>query len=253
MSAASAVESESKDSFAVTDTLNEVKATYTFARLNDTDCSVKIANKTEATIAVIPSKVEIDGSEYRVTEVAANGFASSSKLIRVKLPASIKKINDMAFSNCAELTRIDLSNVEEIGSNVFYRCPKLSALSIPKSVIKISSTILRGNTTDVYVRAASAGEEWSASWNTGNNSGNVEYNSTYKAPLELETVYSATTTRSSAPVMVGYVVAGGQPRTDSYYVEENDNIFIPNMYNGEIILGLSESAFMETSFNQLVI
>ncbi len=250
---AAVVESENEDNFIVTDTLNEVAATYTFARLNETDCSVKISNKSEATIAVIPSKAEIDGTEYRVTEVAANGFASSPKLLRVKLPASIKKVNNMAFSNCAALERIDLSNVVEIGSNVFYRCPKLNALSIPKSVKTIGSTILRGNTTDVYVRASAAGENWSTSWNTGNNSSNVEYNSTYKAPLELETVYSAPTARSSTPVMVGYVVAGGQPRTDSYYIEEDSNIFIPNMYNGEIILGISESAFIETAFNQLVI
>ncbi len=95
---------------------NKVYATYQFVKLNETDCSVRITNKTLATTANIPSEGIIDGKKYVVTEIASNGFMSSTKLKVVKLSHSIKKIGNMAFANCSQLQYVDLFNVEELGN-----------------------------------------------------------------------------------------------------------------------------------------
>ena len=56
---------------------DEIRATYTYTQLNDTECEVKIANGAEATIAYIPQKAIIGGKDYKVSQIALNGFSSS--------------------------------------------------------------------------------------------------------------------------------------------------------------------------------
>lgn len=251
------------ETFAVSSYETNVNATYEFIPLNGTDCSVRITNKTEATKAVIPQTAEIEGQKYRVTEVTANGFMSCSKLERISLPKSITKVGNMAFANCAKLKRINLADVKELGNSVFYRCPELSELLIPESAESIGTYLLRNNDTQVYVRAQSAPSGWAANWNGNNANQNVEYGSTYVHPLELEGVYE-NVARSSEPQLVGYNLAGGQPRTDNFYItsensgdttisDTDGNIFIPAQYNGVDILGIDDFAFEFVNFNQLVI
>lgn len=71
---------------------NKVNATYEFIKLNATDCSVRITNKSEATTALIPSIGTIDGVDYSVTEIASNGFMSSPNLKVVRLSNTIKRL-----------------------------------------------------------------------------------------------------------------------------------------------------------------
>ena len=59
-----------ESNFVVTEYENMTPAEYSFTRLNESDCSVRLENKATATKAVIPSKAEIDGVEYNVTEIA---------------------------------------------------------------------------------------------------------------------------------------------------------------------------------------
>jgi len=254
---------ETDNSFVVLSNANNIPATYEYVALNDTECAVRITNKSTATKAVIPSFVEMDGKTYSVTEVVSNGFISASQLERVSLPNSIKKLGNFAFANCKKLERINLANVEEIGNNAFYRCPELKELILPKSVNKIGSNILSGNNTQVKVRAEAVGADWHTSWNTNNQNQVIEFNSKTVQPLELEPVYESST-RSSENSIIGYALAGGQPRTDDFYItkenadsstdtDSSNNIFIPKEYNGEEIVGIASNAFEGSSFNQLVV
>lgn len=240
------------EDFVVTDTADEVLAEYQYSVINETECNVRITNKTTATKAIIPNVAEIDGKEYKVTEIAVNGFLSAAKLVRVKLPSSIKKIGNMAFANCTSLQRVVMANVVEIGNNAFYRCTSLEHLVLPQSVQVVGSTILRSNNTQVHIRAQAASENWAENWNTGNTNTEVDYNSQYIEPLELETIYR-TVARTSEPQMVGYAVAEGQPRTDMFYEEQGSNIFLPNMYNGDYLLAINNGAFENAVCEKLVI
>ncbi len=260
---ASAETVTSTDEFFVADYEETVLATYDFMPLSQTECSVRITNKTVATKAIVPKTAEIEGEIYTVTEVATNGFMNSTELVRVSLPNTIKKIGNTAFANCAKLKRINLANVKELGSSVFYKCAQLKEVVIPKSVEKLGGNIFRSINTQVRVRAEQAGEGWASNWNSNNANQNVEYGSKYRQPLELEPVYDLNA-RSVSPQIIGYYLAAGQPRSDNFYLtsenvgdvapeDDNGNIFIPARYNGVDILGIADEAFFGSVFNKMLI
>lgn len=192
-SQANATENENTSEYVVLDVGENIEATYYFSPISGTEseCDVRITNKSVATKAIIPATAEIDGKRYTVTEVLSNGFMSCPKLVRVSLPHTIKKIGNTAFANCANLTTINLANVQEIGMSAFMRCPKLETLVIPETVTTVGTRILRLGTTQVKARAASAGANWASDWNEGNGNQNVEYSSRYEEPLLLEPIYDS--------------------------------------------------------------
>lgn len=243
------------DEFVVTDTLNEVLATYNFTRLNDTECSVRIANKSVATRAIVPKEAVIEGVTYKVKEVAANGFMSSAKLQYVKFLGDIRKIGNMAFYNCSALTRVSLRNVQEIGNSAFYKCTNLEKLHFPTSVTTIGNTILRYCNTQVYVHAGEDGNNWSSTWNSGNENQEVDYSNTVKEPTELETVYAeySTFARAAEPHLEGYIVSSAQQTDKKYYDIIDNNIFIPNEYDGVPIIGIGDGAFEENHIKQIIV
>lgn len=57
----------------------ETTSIFTFAATSETECSVRLSDKT-ATRAVVPNKATISGKDYTVTSVASNGFASARAL-----------------------------------------------------------------------------------------------------------------------------------------------------------------------------
>lgn len=236
----------------------EVKAEYLFTRLNDTECGVRISNKSVATIAIIPSTTTIDGVKYTVTEITANGFASSPMLRKVWLPSSITKIGIMAFLKCNQLEKVTLGNVKSIGNNAFMSCPNLTELVIPKSVEVIGATILRNNNTLVRVRANSQGLNWASNWNDGNENQNVEFTSTYTASIEYEPIYAKESRQVNNIALadneiIGYAVAAGQDFVD-YYYQDND-IIVPSKHpeTGKDILSLNMDSFMDCVFNRLLV
>ena len=252
-----------------------VEATFNYVRLNDSECSVKIANKAEATVAIIPKKGIIDGKEYTVTEIVSNGFASSPKLKRVCLSPNIKKINNSAFSNCAELEMVDLHKVETIGNNVFYICPKLQDIRIPETVTSVGSNVFRNDNIKVHVVGdkISVDESWSSSWNNYNNcTEGVDYETKYLDPIPLDEVY-AENSRSTDQEPIGYAYAAGQPvnfsnkKIQTYsdgeidkdnidnYKDGDDNVIIPAICeeDGKPILRIAGDAFANTPFNRCVI
>lgn len=83
---------------------------FTFACTSDTECSVRLKDKT-VTRAIVPETVVIDDREYTVTSVTINGFANASALEKVRLPKTIKSIGQMAFTNCKSLNSITIPAV----------------------------------------------------------------------------------------------------------------------------------------------
>ena len=82
----------------------------------------------------------------RVTRIPARCFLKCEKLTKVKLPASLKTIEEYAFNQCYELSNILLPlQLETIGNNAFYGCRKLNKLVIPEKVTHIGENALGGN------------------------------------------------------------------------------------------------------------
>ena len=57
---------------------------------------------------------------------------------------NVQTIGDSTFEGCTSLTSIDLTNVQTIGDNAFYGCTSLNSLTIPSTVISISSNAFKG-------------------------------------------------------------------------------------------------------------
>ena len=90
---------------------------------------------------VIPSKVEYNGTEFRVTSILDVAFGSynGGVITSVQLPETIKLIDSQAFWACKYLTEINLPNsLEVINYGAFADCSSLKRIVIPNSVVEIN-------------------------------------------------------------------------------------------------------------------
>ena len=86
----------------------------------------------------IPSAVTYENEEYPVVMINQYAFQNAT-VTKVSIPATVKRIENCAFQNAANLTAIDLpEGVEFIGMDAFYGCP-LTSVTIPGSVTMIRS------------------------------------------------------------------------------------------------------------------
>ena len=70
--------------------------------------------------------------------IGRNAFAECLKLASIKLPDTVKKIEDYAFSNCASLRSFAVpSGVTSIGYGVFSYCTTLKTVTLPQSILTI--------------------------------------------------------------------------------------------------------------------
>lgn len=73
-----------------------------------------------------------------VSKIAAYAFQENTKLISVKIPASIKSIGVAAFRGCTSLTTVTFSSgLTVISDYAFLECAKLSTFKIPSTVTSI--------------------------------------------------------------------------------------------------------------------
>ncbi len=89
----------------------------------------------------LPSTISFDGIGYKVTSIAANGFAYNSSVRSVTVPDSITRINYSAFDGCTNLTSVSLSSgITSIPTNTFRDCEKLVRITIPWKVASIGAS-----------------------------------------------------------------------------------------------------------------
>lgn len=85
-----------------------------------------------------PDASELKSVVLSSTATASGRFASNSKLKSVVFPKGMKKIENMAFTDCISLKRMTLPDgVTKIGKRAFAGCRKLQ-LYVPSSVKQIS-------------------------------------------------------------------------------------------------------------------
>ena len=81
------------------------------------DCSDTMLN--------IPEKI----SDYTVVGIAEQAFSEQTQLTSVKIPDSVKRIENRAFYGCTGLTEFTVpSSVTYIGHQVFYKCNNLTTV-----------------------------------------------------------------------------------------------------------------------------
>ena len=121
-----------------TDTDEKTGATYTVTKAENGKVEVEYkAAKSSGKKVTIPSKVEVNGVEAKVTSVSKNAFANNKKIEKVTIPASVTKIGSGAFKNCAKLSSVTIpKGVTEISSNAFSGCKKLKTITVKSTSLK---------------------------------------------------------------------------------------------------------------------
>lgn len=74
-----------------------------------------------------------------VLGIAEKAFYKHNNLKEINLPSSIKYIDRMAFSECENLSKINLENIEEIERNAFSYCKKLTTVNLNATDIGASA------------------------------------------------------------------------------------------------------------------
>ena len=112
------------------ESLNEVWKDFDIAYINNRTEIVLHKYKGDAEIVVIPNTVDnlpVIGLE--------NTFNGNERVIKVTVPDSVTKIDDMCFYNCKNLQEVKLSdNISSIGYMSFAGCKSLKSINLPSSL-----------------------------------------------------------------------------------------------------------------------
>ena len=122
---------------------------FTFNVLNGTYCSITGYTGSDASL-FLPFD---DGNGHFVQTIASNAFNNSSTIENVVLSSRIESIGSNAFSNCINLSYVDMSSshVETIDSCAFYGCTKLTDLILPEGLLTIGGEAFENCTSLVSV------------------------------------------------------------------------------------------------------
>lgn len=80
-----------------------------------------------------------------VTSIVKDAFSNCSNLTKIELPNSITDIGDRTFYECSALSNITIPNtITTIGVAVFAKCTAITEVSIPNSVTSIGKSAFNG-------------------------------------------------------------------------------------------------------------
>lgn len=77
---------------------------------------------------VIPATFTYEGTNYKVTKI--QGFCGCENITSVKIPSTVKKIEDSAFAKCTKLKSVKMSKMDSIGQSAFAYCSSLKEVYI---------------------------------------------------------------------------------------------------------------------------
>ena len=95
--------------------------------------------------AVIPSKIKAGGRIFLVTSIGKNAFRGSSALKSVQIGRNVSTIYTCAFYKCRKLSSVTLTaGLTTIGSGAFNGCTALTTIVIPSTVTQINRRAFYG-------------------------------------------------------------------------------------------------------------
>lgn len=93
------------------------------------------------------SLTEIDLSGTKLISIGEDAFESCDKLATVKLPETLKRLDDGVFSSCGQLQTVEMnenSTIAAIPDSAFYYCGKLKTITLPDSITVIGNSAFHG-------------------------------------------------------------------------------------------------------------
>lgn len=111
-------------------------------------------NKNMTTLIAAPGVSGVFNIPASVTKVDNLAFAGCKELSSITIPSSVEKIEGYAFTGCTGLSSIEIpSSLTSIGTSAFSGCEGISSIAIPSSVTTIGTSAFKnctGMTSLVY-------------------------------------------------------------------------------------------------------
>lgn len=86
-----------------------------------------------------------------LTKIGRSAFTNCTELTEINLPESLAELGNYSFNGCSSLTTFNIpSQITEIEDN-FNNCPSLRKVTIPKNIEKISSSFLQCGTIEELI------------------------------------------------------------------------------------------------------
>ena len=120
-----------KDTYTATSTINGVTVNWKY-EVNESNQieNLKCNNQTDLTCNItLPSTL----NGKTVISLKDESFKGAN-ITGLVIPNTLKSIGYGSFSNCANLSSVNLGQLEEVSQDVFKNCPKLTAVTIPKTL-----------------------------------------------------------------------------------------------------------------------
>ncbi len=95
-----------------------------------------------------PNYVDIDGVLFDKAKTTLMYYPGAKEGATFDLPDTCTKIEDWAFIGNPYLEEIDLSNITELGEEIFYHCTALKHIEIPEGITSIEGAMF-GNCTSL--------------------------------------------------------------------------------------------------------
>lgn len=118
---------------------NPTYGELTYSYNDSTATAIVTGGKCEGDL-IIPSTIEKDGMVYTIVSLGINSFRDNNELKYVKIPATVKTIEGMAFYACKNLERVDFSSdtgLQSIDYFAFALCENLLTIDLPKTLKNI--------------------------------------------------------------------------------------------------------------------
>lgn len=97
-------------------------------------CTGLQTENADVTDLVIPSTVRYNGVTYAVVALYDNRY-NQNKVRTLTLPRTLRHINDWGLSDYRAITDLEIpANVERMGDNIVYNCPKLQRIKVNADV-----------------------------------------------------------------------------------------------------------------------
>ncbi len=117
-------------------------ASYTITSIEEGKQAVTYNKPEDAKVknATIPEIINIDGTDYKVTEIAAGAFKNNKKLKKTTIGSNIEKIGKDAYKGCKNLKSIKMKTTlltkKTVGCGAFKKISPKAKCKVPKSVLK---------------------------------------------------------------------------------------------------------------------
>lgn len=150
------VEAEKKDDVKA-DKVNGIVPTVDTKK--DGTATLGSIKKTTKKSVSVPSKVEVNGVEYKVTKISAGAFDNCTKMTNVTIPSTVTTIGANAFSGADSLKKISLSGTKavSVSKNAFKGTdtkkmtievsPKMSSKELKKLKKELKAAGYKGKVT----------------------------------------------------------------------------------------------------------